>query len=473
MIRDRKPNLCGDLVSMNLVLEDDVANVDADMYLMTHTTNPLLNPDTIQKAIKAFKEASAEGKADSLFSVNKIQTRFYRADGSAVNHDPNNLIRTQDLEPWFEENSNFYIFTRESFNATRARIGKKPMLFEMSRIESTDIDEEEDWQFAVIAAKYLEASLVYCSMKVLVTCPPMLGMIDFLKARFEAAGVDLTTPDVTQTLSVEELKQLVPQHDGWIIGDDPATREVFEAGVKGKLKAAVKWGVGVDNVNFDACREFGLPITNTPNMFGREVADIALGYLIALARETFQIDRSVRRNEWIKPRGISLAEKQVALIGFGDIGTNIARRLLAAEMKVVAYNTHSDSTERIEGVEMEVCPERIEQADFIVAACSLTPTSKHMLNAQILNLAKNGVRIVNVARGQVIKEDALEAALESGKVHSAALDVFETEPLPADFPLRSHPRCIFGSHNASNTSDAVLGASEDAINKLFKFLKIN
>ena len=94
-----------------------------------------------------------------------------------------------------------------------------------------------------------------------------------------------------QTLSVAELKDLVPQHDGWIIGDDPATRAVFEARKARKLKAAVKWGIGVDNVDFSACADLDIPIINTPDMFGAEVADIAMGYVIALARETFQIDR--------------------------------------------------------------------------------------------------------------------------------------------------------------------------------------
>ena len=155
MIRDRKPEICGDLVSMNLVLEDDVQNVDADIYLMTHTTNPLMTVDTIRSALQAFQAAQAEGKADSLFTVDKIQTRFYRADCSAVNHDPDNLIRTQDLEPWFEENSNLYIFTRDSFNNTNARIGKQPMMFESKKFESIDIDTPEDWNFAVVAASYL------------------------------------------------------------------------------------------------------------------------------------------------------------------------------------------------------------------------------------------------------------------------------------------------------------------------------
>lgn len=155
-IRDRKPEICGDHVSMNLVLADDVANVPADMYLMTHTTNPLMSADTIRKAIAAFKESKAAGTADSLFTVDKVQTRFYRADCTPVNHDPDNLIPTQDLEPWFEENSNLYIFTADSFAQTKARIGKHPMMYEGPYFESVDIDTPADWDFAVVAARFMQ-----------------------------------------------------------------------------------------------------------------------------------------------------------------------------------------------------------------------------------------------------------------------------------------------------------------------------
>jgi CMP-N-acetylneuraminic acid synthetase len=149
-IRDRKPELCGDLVSMNLILADDIAAVPADLYLMTHTTNPLISPETVSAAIAAL---AADPAADSLFAVNRIQTRFYRADGSAVNHDPDNLIRTQDLEPWFEENSCLYLFSRDSFNSTGARIGRTPLLFETPPLESLDIDEPHDWELVAALAE--------------------------------------------------------------------------------------------------------------------------------------------------------------------------------------------------------------------------------------------------------------------------------------------------------------------------------
>ena len=144
-IRNRKKELCGDAISMNLILRDDIENTDADVYLMTHTTNPFVSIATIDAAIKAFR--NAEG-VDSLFSVNRLQSRFYDENCRPVNHDPQNLIPTQELEPWFEENSCLYLFTKASFNDTQARIGRRPMMFETTRLESVDIDEPQDWMLA-------------------------------------------------------------------------------------------------------------------------------------------------------------------------------------------------------------------------------------------------------------------------------------------------------------------------------------
>jgi CMP-N-acetylneuraminic acid synthetase len=152
VIRDRKPHLCGDTVSMNLILADDIAAHPAETYLMTHTTNPMLSTATILDAMARYHAGVAAGTADSLFTVNPFQTRFYRADASPVNHDPANLIQTQDLEPWFEENSNLYIFSSGSFAAARARIGLKPLLHPMTKLEAVDIDTPEDWELAECVA---------------------------------------------------------------------------------------------------------------------------------------------------------------------------------------------------------------------------------------------------------------------------------------------------------------------------------
>lgn len=308
-------------------------------------------------------------------------------------------------------------------------------------------------------------------MKVLVTCPPMLGMIDEFIPVAAARGFELVPAKVTQTLSEDELVALLPQYDGWIIGDDPATRRVFKAGRAGQLKAAVKWGIGVDNVDFAACKDLGIPIINTPNMFGGEVADVAVGYVIGLARQLFLIDRGIRAGGWPKPAGMSLAGKRVALVGFGDIGRSTAKRLMAFDMRIVAYDPGNDDDGGIAGVERAIWPQRIEEVDFIIFTCALNAHNRHMLDDGVLGRAKRGVHVINVARGPLIDEQALITALRSGKVTSVALDVFEREPLPENSQLRDMPLCIFGSHNGSNTRDAVRRASDQAMDRLFQFLE--
>jgi len=305
---------------------------------------------------------------------------------------------------------------------------------------------------------------------VLVTCPPMLAMIDEFAADFEQARLDSTPARVTQTLSEDELIRLVPKYDGWIIGDDPATRRVVEASAAGKLRAAVKWGVGVDNVDFDAFSDFNIPVENTPGVFGGEVADVALTYTLGLARETYRIDREIRlNNAWPKPSGISISGRTVALVGFGDIGAQTAKRLLACGAKIIAYDPYFKPAAGIE-VEHADWPNRLEEADFLIFTCPLTADTHHLFNRDLLSKLKTGVRIVNVARGPVIQEAALVEGLNSGVVHSAALDVFEVEPLAQDNPLRGFDQCIFGSHNGSNSADAVQRVSRIAIAKIARFL---
>lgn len=145
IIRDRKPEICGDFVSMNLVLEDDIRAIESDYYFMTHTTNPLLSPSTIKTMFGAFSDGVKDGSKDSLFTINRHQTRFYTPEGGPINHDPDNLIRTQDLPPYLEENSVGYFFTKDSFAKTKARIGESPILYETPALESVDIDEKSDW----------------------------------------------------------------------------------------------------------------------------------------------------------------------------------------------------------------------------------------------------------------------------------------------------------------------------------------
>ncbi len=306
-------------------------------------------------------------------------------------------------------------------------------------------------------------------MKILVTCPPMLNSDDQFLPILEDLGYEVYCPKVKQTLTENELIKLVPGFDGWIIGDDPATAQVFKAGKEGKLKASIKWGVGTDNIDFDACQKLGIMIANTPDMFGNEVADLALSYLISLARETYFIDRSIRKGLWPKNSGISLEGKVLGLVGYGDIGKNLANKAQIFGLKTIVYDPAIKKLNN-DNINLELWPNKIQNCDFLVFTCALNKKNIHMFNKSVIKLCKNGLRVINVARGPLINEDDLCDGLRNHKIHSAALDVFENEPINSSSYLLEHPLCILGSHNGSNTIDAVHRTNKIAIDKLHSFL---
>ena len=146
----RPEAICGDFVSMNIIIDYEIQRNGADKnYIQTHTTNPFLRSQTISEAITVYEKSLKEGY-DSVFSANLIKSRLYDDKMNPINHDPDNLIRTQDLPDIYDENSNFYIFSGSSFAKTKARIGKKPYIYVMNKLESVDIDNQEDWDLAQI-----------------------------------------------------------------------------------------------------------------------------------------------------------------------------------------------------------------------------------------------------------------------------------------------------------------------------------
>ena len=151
VVLDRPQHLLSEMTPMNEVLMHDVTQVESEFYLQTHSTNPLLTGETLQRAIRAFFDGYPSH--DSLFGVTRVQTRFWDTEGRAVNHDPGTLLRTQDLPPLFEENSCIYIFGRETLTEGHNRIGKRPYLFEIDRLEAIDIDDEVDFEIAELIFK--------------------------------------------------------------------------------------------------------------------------------------------------------------------------------------------------------------------------------------------------------------------------------------------------------------------------------
>lgn len=154
ILHKRPEHLIGNLVPMNDIIDYDIQMSGSQFFIQTHSTNPLINSIQIEKALNIFSENQKQ--FDSLFSVTKLQTRLYWENGEAINHNPNELLRTQDLPPVFEENSNFFIFSKSSFEAAgKKRIGLKPKMFEINKLESLDIDDEEDFLLAEMAQKIL------------------------------------------------------------------------------------------------------------------------------------------------------------------------------------------------------------------------------------------------------------------------------------------------------------------------------
>ena len=156
IVINRPQEIIGDFVSMNKVIECDMNNVDADLYIQTHSTNPLLKKESLDAAIEKMISLKESELHDSIFSVTRLQTRLYNEDGRPFNHNPEKLLRTQDLEPLYEENSNFYIFTKDSFvESGGKRIGVKPFMFNIDKIEAVDIDEPQDFVIAEALYKLL------------------------------------------------------------------------------------------------------------------------------------------------------------------------------------------------------------------------------------------------------------------------------------------------------------------------------
>ena len=306
--------------------------------------------------------------------------------------------------------------------------------------------------------------------KVLVTCPHLQKTIHLYQERLTEKGIELEVPQLVQQLSEGELLDIIDRFDGVIAGDDPFTAKVLERGKR--LKIVAKWGIGVDSIDLEAAKSLGISVVNTPDVFADEVADVALGYIILLARQLHQLYRSVRSGGWLQVPGITLRGKTLGVIGVGSIGKAVVRRGIALGMSVVGYDVREIDPDFLEetGLKQLAYSELLGVADFIALNCNLTSENYHMLSYQQFELMKTGVYLVNTARGPLIDEKALGSALESGKVAGAALDVFELEPLPSESGLRQFSQCIFGTHNGSHTKEAVLRVNELAIANLLKGL---
>jgi phosphoglycerate dehydrogenase-like enzyme len=305
-------------------------------------------------------------------------------------------------------------------------------------------------------------------LAVLVTCPPMQRTVADWRGRFDELGIEVGIPTVVQQLSEDELQALLPHYDGMIAGDDPLTADVL--GSAAKLRVVSKWGIGLDSIDRLVAERLGIRVTNTPDTFGDEVADVAIGYMIMLARQLHRIDRSVRDGGWAKPQGVSLAGRTLGIVGLGSIGRAVARRGIAMGMRVIGHEIVEGSAARAAemGVELVGLESLMAEADAVSLHCPLTDQNRHMIDASQLARLPRGSFLVNTARGPLIDQAALVDSLRTGQLAGVALDVYEVEPLPESSPLTKMENVILGSHNASNTREAVARVNQLAIDNVLK-----
>jgi D-3-phosphoglycerate dehydrogenase len=289
---------------------------------------------------------------------------------------------------------------------------------------------------------------------ILLSAPYMLPYLDRFRPVLEGYGLELITPEVHERLEEADLLEYAGQFDGAICGDDRFTARVLEA-CSPRLKVISKWGTGVDSIDAEACTRLGIQLCRTTNAFTLPVADTVIGYILAFARRQPWMDRDMKAGVWEKILGRALCECTLGIVGVGNIGKALARRARAFGMKVLGNDIveidHVFIAET--GIQMTSLEALLAESDFVSVNCDLNPTSRHLINPRTLGLMRPTAVLINTARGPIVDESALTAALRAGGIAGAALDVFEIEPLPADSPLKKMDNVMLAPHN-SNSSPA-------------------
>lgn len=280
--------------------------------------------------------------------------------------------------------------------------------------------------------------------------------------------------DCSYNLSQEELCTKISLCDALIVrSGTKVTREVFESS-RGRLKVVGRAGVGIDNVDLQAATEFGCLVVNAPTANTVAAAEHGIALIAAMARNVPQADASMKAGKWQRNKfvGVSLVGKTLAVMGFGKVGTEVARRAKGLGMHVIAHDPYAPADRaRAIGVDLVSFDEAITVADFLSLHMPLTPSTDKIFNDETFAKMKKGARIVNVARGGVIDEDALVKALDAGIVAQAALDVFTVEPPEKDNKLVNHEKVIVTPHLGASTMEAQEGVAVEIAEAVVGALK--
>jgi D-3-phosphoglycerate dehydrogenase len=265
-------------------------------------------------------------------------------------------------------------------------------------------------------------------------------------------------------LTADELREKIPGYDALILGLDHCDKSVIEAG--DKLKVISRNGAGYDKVDIEAASSKNIIVTYAPGMNTLGVAELAMGLMYALARDIPNVTANARRGTWQRSQGWELAGKTLGLIGLGAIGREVAKRALANDMRVVAYDPYAKP---FSSVQLLPLADVLQQADILSLHTALTPETTYLINAEHLAQIKKGAYLINTARGRLVDETALYNSLKNGHVAGAAMDAFEQEP-PQGSPLLGLPNFIATPHLGANTKESVARANLQAAKNVLDIL---
>ena len=291
------------------------------------------------------------------------------------------------------------------------------------------------------------------SMKVLVTSTSFGKSDPRLRSELEEQVGEVVYNKAGKPLNSAELARLLPGVDGYIAGLDQIDRGALAAA--DRLKVIARYGVGCDRVDLVAAREKGIVVTYTPGANSVSVAELALGLMLALARQIPQADAAARRGEFPRLSGVTLEGKTVGILGLGAIGKQLVRRLAGFDCRLLAYDPYPDADfAQANRIELLPLPAVLARADFISLHLPLLPETRQMVNRMFLAQMKRGAYLINTARGEIVDEGALYAALASGQLSGAGLDAFVEEPPAPDHPLLALPNVIATPHIGAQTDGA-------------------
>lgn len=258
--------------------------------------------------------------------------------------------------------------------------------------------------------------------------------------------------------SYNELKEIIGDIDAVLIGMDIYNEDIFK--IAPKLKAVAKFGVGVDNIDGEAAKKYGIKVLNAPGQNSNAVAELTVAFMIAVLRGLIPLHKQMEQGKWPRYMGNEIKGKAVGLLGFGAIARLVAKKLAAFECRVIAYDLYPNMQEAEKyGVKIVSMEEVIEQGDIVSIHIPAAKESHHLFSAETFARMKKGSYLINAARGALVDLDALSQAIQTGHIAGAALDAFEIEPLPVDSPILQCENIVLTPHTGAETKESYRNVS--------------